>query len=145
VPGDGELAIGALLAEPAVPAADANGPRPAGGPGLALEPADLALGLRYLRDYRVVVAVEPLADGCAAVVADAASFLDARLVVLAAADAPLPDAYAAATVLEAPAEDPDGAFAALVGQFAASLDQGRDPGDALRAAVAAGGWEASEG
>lgn len=141
---DGEFTPGALLDEPAPAPADANGRRPADGPGLALEPADLALGLSYLRDYRVVVAVEPLAAGCAAVVADAASFVDAPLVIVAAPGVPVPDAYAAATVLEAPADDPDGAFAALVGRFAASLDRGDPAGDALRAAVAAGGWEASE-
>ena len=43
-----------------------------------LEPADLALGLRYLRDYRVVVAVEPIADGGAAVIAEAAAFAGRR-------------------------------------------------------------------
>lgn len=145
---ESEVALGDLAVEvaaPAEPAADANGRRPAAGPGLVLEPADLALGLRYLRDYRVVVAVEPLAEGCATVVAEAASFVDAPLVVVAAPGLALPDAYGAATVLEAPAEDPDGAFAALVGRFAAALDRGDAPGDALRAAVAAGGWEASEG
>lgn len=113
-------------------------------PGLALEPADLALGLQYLRDYRVVVAVEPLAEGGATVIADAASFVDAPLVVVAAPGAPLPGAYAAATVLEAPADDPDGAFAALVGRFAAALDRGEPAVEALGAAVAAGGWEPAE-
>lgn len=139
-----DAAIGALLSEPAVEAAGSNGRGPTPGPGLGLEPADLSLGLRYLRDYRVVVAVEPLAEGCAAVVADAASFADAALVVVAAPGAVLADAYASATVLEAPAEDPDGAFSALVGAFAAALDRGEAPGDALRAVAAAGGWEASE-
>lgn len=145
---DVDLAPGALLGEAVVPAADgrdANGHGPAAGPGLELEPADLGLGLRYLRDFRVVVTVEPLAAGCAPVVAEAASFADAALVVIAAPGTSLSDAYASATVLETPAEDPDGAFAALVGRFAAALDRGEAPGDALRGAVAAGGWEAAEG
>jgi hypothetical protein len=144
---DGDVALGRLMAEPVTVESGSEEPTraPEPGvppePGLVLEPADLALGLRYLRDYRVVVVVEPLADGCAAVVADAASFLDAPLVVVAAPGRALPDAYAVATVLEAPAEDPEGAFAALVGRFAAALDRGEPVADALRMAAAAGGWE----
>ncbi|MFH1474406.1 MAG: hypothetical protein ABIG85_00945 [Chloroflexota bacterium] len=110
-----------------------------------LEPADLALGLQYLRDYRVVIAVEPLADGGAAVIAEAASFADAGLVVIAAAGLPAPAAYAAATLIEAPAEDPDGAFAGLVGRYAAALDRGTAPAEAFRAATAEGGWEVAAG
>ena len=49
-----------------------------------------------------------------------------------------------ATVIEAPTTDPDGAFAALVGRFAASLDEGSDPGDAFSGSLAAtDGTEAS--
>jgi hypothetical protein len=139
-----DAAIGDLVAsaDPVEPAPDGSGAVP---PGLALEAADLSLGLRYLREYGVVVVVEPLAEGGPAVVADAASFADAALVVIAAPGAPLPGAYAAATVLEAPSDDPDGVFAALVGRFAAALDRGEPAADALRAAAAAGGWEAAEG
>lgn len=108
-----------------------------------LEPADLALGLRYLRDYRVVVAVEPIADGGAAVIADAAAFADAGLVVVAPPGLAAPAAYAAATLIEAPADDPDGAFAGLVGRYAAALDRGTPPAEAFRAATAEGGWEAA--
>lgn len=135
--------IGELIVDPVPvePTPDGRLPLP---PGLALEAADLSLGLRYLREYRVVVAVEPLADGAAAVVADAASFADAALVVVAIPGVPLPEAYAGATVLEAPPDDPDGAFAALVGRFAAALDRGEPAADALRSAVAAGGWEAAD-
>ena len=42
-----------------------------------LEPADVSLGLRYLRDFGVIVAVEPIADGGAAVIAEAAAFAGA--------------------------------------------------------------------
>ncbi len=137
-----EAAIGELILEavPVEPPPDGRLPAP---PGLTLDAADLSLGLRYLRDYRVVVAVEPLAEGAAAVVADAASFADAALVVVALPGTPLPEAYAGATVLEAPPADPDGVFAALVGRFAAALDRGEPAADALRAAVAEGGWEAA--
>jgi hypothetical protein len=130
-----------LLADLANGGPAPRGDRPATSPGLPLEPADLALGLRYLRDYAVVVAVEPLAEGAPAAVAQAASFADARLVVVDVPGAPLADAYPGAMVLEAPADDPDGAFAVLVGRFAAALDRGEAAPDALRGAVAEGGWE----
>lgn len=107
----------------------------------ALEPADLALGLRYLRDYRVVVAVEPIADGGAAVIAEAAAFADAGLIVVAPPGLAAPAAYAAATLIEAPADDSEGAFAGLVGRYAAALDRGTPPAEAFRAATAEGGWE----
>ncbi len=106
-----------------------------------LEPADLSLGLRYLRDFRVVVAVEPIADDGAAVVAEAASFGDAALVVVTRPGAPVPGAYAAATLLEAPVDDEEGAFARLVGRYAAALDRGVAPGEAFRSAAVDGGWQ----
>jgi hypothetical protein len=43
-------------------------------------------------------------------------------------------------VLEAPASDPDGAFASLVGAFAAALDGGTEPGEAFRTSIVADGW-----
>ena len=52
-------------------------------PGLPLEPADISLGLRYLRDFRVLVAADPLDEPSAAVVAEAAAFAGAALVVIA--------------------------------------------------------------
>jgi hypothetical protein len=138
---DAEL-VPALLAE----AEAAVSRPPTGSPSEprsepTLEPADLALGLRYLRDYRVVVAVEPIADGGAAVIAEAAAFADAGLVVIAPPGLAAPAAYAGATLIEAPADDPDGAFAGLVGRYAAALDRGVAPAEAFRAATAEGGWE----
>ena len=118
---------------------------PGSSPSMILEPADVALGLQYLRDYRVVVAVEPLSDGGAAVIAEAASFADAALVVVAQPGVAAPPAYAAATIIEAPTEDPDGAFAGLVGRYAAALDRGIAPAEAFRAATNVGGWEAAAG
>src|SRR5262245_56882658 len=52
--------------------------------GGGLEAADLALALRYLPDYRVVVIAEPLADDALAAVIDAARWAEARLIVVAA-------------------------------------------------------------
>jgi hypothetical protein len=43
-------------------------------------------------------------------------------------------------VFESPASDPDGAFADLVGAFAASLDEGTEPGAAFRSSIASDGW-----
>ena len=50
-------------------------------------------------------------------------------------------ALAIAAVIALPA----GAFAALVGRFAASLDRGVDAAEAFRASVVEGGWERSAG
>jgi len=108
-----------------------------------LEPADVSLGLRYLRDFRVVVAVEPIADGAAPVIAEAAAFAGAVLVVVARPGAGVPEDYAGATVFEAPPDDPERAFARLVGRYAAALDDGVDAGAAFRAATESGGWAAT--
>jgi ribokinase len=110
-------------------------------PGLALEPADISLGLRYVREFRVLVAAEPLDEQSAAVVVDAAAFADAALVVIAPRGQATSFALETAIVLEAPEVDPDGAFAALVGRFAAALDRGVDAADAFRSATVEGGWE----
>jgi ribokinase len=110
-------------------------------PGLALEPADISLGLRYVREFRVLVAAEPLDEPSAAVVADAAAFADAALVVIAPRGQATSAELATAIVLEAPEVDPDGVFAVLVGRFAAALDRGLDAADAFRAATVEGGWE----
>lgn len=141
-PDDDVELVPALLAE-----AEAAARRPPTGSlpvpvvAPALEPADLALGLRYLRDYRVVVAVEPIADGGAVVIAEAAAFADAGLIVVAPPGLAAPAAYAAATLIEAPADDSEGTFAGLVGRYAAALDRGTPPVEAFRAATAEGGWE----
>jgi hypothetical protein len=143
---DDEIPVPALLAE-----AEAAAVRPSAGdrpdllPAPQLEPADLSLGLQYLRDYAIVVAVEPLAAGGAAVVAEVAAFTDATLIVVARPGTSIAPAYTRATVFEAPAEDPDGAFAGVIGRYAAALDQGIDPAEAFRAATGAGGWEPAAG
>ncbi len=113
--------------------------------GLAMEPADISLGLRYVREFRVLVAADPLDGPSWLVVADAASFADAALIVVAPHGEATPVAPASAIVLEAPETDPDGAFATMVGRLAAALDRGMDVGDAFRTATAQGGWERAEG
>lgn len=110
-----------------------------------LDMADLELGLRYLAECQVLVVGEPLPEDVVRVAADAAAYHGAALVVLAAAGAEqLPaELPADATVLAVPDED-GGAFAALVGRYAALLDTGQRPADAWRDAVAQGGWEPTD-
>src|SRR6266540_3196541 len=71
---------------------------------LLLDPADVELGLRYLTGYNVVVAAEPLAEATLAVVAEAAVFAGAHLVVVTAPGSarPVLDPNLAVTLLEAP-------------------------------------------
>jgi hypothetical protein len=140
---DDDDPIAALLAEAEVAAArPTDGPTPAPIPEApVLEPADVSLGLRYLREFDVLVVVEPIAEGGAAAAVEAAAFAGATLVVVAPPGLPVPEAYDAATVIEAPADDPDGAFARLVGAYAAALDRGVAPGDAFQAAAEGGGWQ----
>ncbi|MDQ6795797.1 MAG: PfkB family carbohydrate kinase [Chloroflexota bacterium] len=97
----------------------------------SLEPADVELALRYLSDYRAIVIAEPQPDAIVAIAAEAAAYTGAQLVLVVAADsiAPVPTA---ALVLESPAHDPDGAFAALLGEFAAAIDAGASGADAFR-------------
>ncbi len=107
----------------------------------ALDAADVDLGLRYLTNYAVVVLAEPAGRGVVHVVADAARWNGAQLVMVVEAgtepsDGLPPDAI----VFEAPDDDRDGAFAALVGRFAAALDDGTDAADAFRSSIAAEGW-----
>jgi len=132
--------VPALLAEAEAARRPTAGSRSVVRSAPILEPADLGLALGYLRDYGVLVAVEPFTEGGAAVIAEAASFVDAGLVVIAPSGLPVPAAYAAATIIEAPGDDPEGAFAVLVGRYAAALDRGIAPAEAFHAVTAEGGW-----
>jgi hypothetical protein len=110
-----------------------------------MEPADISLGLRYVREFRVLVAADPLDEPSSLVIADAATFADAALIVVAPHGVATPVAPVSAIVLQAPDTDPDGAFATLVGRLAAALDRGEDVGEAFRSATAQGGWERAAG
>jgi hypothetical protein len=105
--------------------------------GPVLDAADVELALRYLPDYSVVIVAEPLGRDALAAVVAGAQWAAARLVVIGGADG-LPDD---ATVLEAPDDDAESAFATAVGRYAAALDRGVNPGEAFRDASAAAGWE----
>jgi hypothetical protein len=149
----------ALLRDPArptplvaEPSAEDAGPAPADDdvaapspepppPGPALDAGDVDLGLRYLTSYTVIVVAEPAGPDVVRVVAGAASWSGAQLVVVVeqgtkALDGFPPDAI----VFEAPAADPDGDFATLVGRFAAALDDGTEAAAAFRSALADEGW-----
>ncbi|HEY7131472.1 MAG TPA: hypothetical protein VH440_04430 [Candidatus Limnocylindrales bacterium] len=123
------------VAAPAQPAPTPTGP--------SLDAADLQLALQYLPDYRVVVIAQRLDEPAFRAVVEAATWSGARLIVVAwdgaGAAVPLPDD---ATVLEAPTEDAEGAFASLVGRYAAALDGGATPAEAFAAASADVGWSA---
>ncbi len=111
----------------------------------ALEAADVDLGLRYLTEFSVVVVVaEPLDPAIVAVVAEAARWGDARMILIVPAGegipAGLPDD---AVVFEAPGSDPDGVFATMAGEFAGRLDDGAEPGVAFRASLGSDGWTAA--
>ena len=108
-----------------------------------LAPADLELALRYLPDIAVIVAADPLDEPSARVVADGAAYAGAQVIATVPPGTRVPDALVAATVLEAPPSDPDGAFARLVGGFAAALDGGASPAEAFRAAASRVGWESA--
>jgi hypothetical protein len=118
---------------------DADPPQAVGG--LPLEPADVDLGLRYLTAFEVLVLTAGHDAELDAVAVDAARWAGASLILVLAPDAsPAGDLPPDAIAFEAPSADPDGAFASLVGRFAAALDDGVPPGDAFRATVESDGW-----
>jgi sugar/nucleoside kinase (ribokinase family) len=137
----------ALLRDPAgvTPRVDADGIE-TGAPLARLDAGDIDLGLRYVPECRVLVVADRLDARGLAVAAEAATYHGAPLILLvpagAAPEGELEDAPEGATVLELPEHD-DGAFAALVGRYAAGLARGAAPKDAWQEAVAAVGWESA--
>ncbi len=126
------------------PASDspASGPpERAGTEPSSLDAVDVDLGLRYLTDFQVVVLAEPAPPEVISVVAEAAAWGDARMILIVAEAGAVPDGLPAdVVVFEAPPSDPDGAFATVVGAFAAALDDGAAPEVAFRASIASDGW-----
>ena len=113
----------------------------AASPGPALEAADVELGLRYLTDFSVVILAEPADAETIAVVAAAARWGEARMILVVGTDQPVPDKLPDdVVVFESPPDDPDGVFADLVGAFAAALDEGTEPAEAFRSSIASDGW-----
>ena len=113
-----------------------------------LDAADVELGLRYFVECRVLVIADELDERALRAALDGAAYHEAQVVLLRSpsdaaggpAGVPLPPA---ATVLETPDDDPGGAFATLVGRYAAYLDAGTAAQDAWQAALTETGWEAA--
>jgi sugar/nucleoside kinase (ribokinase family) len=128
------------LDEPELPAPESS-ERP------SLDATDVELGLRYLAEFAVLVLAEPAGRDVVQVVADAARWNAARLLIVVEAGAVPDDRLPPdAIVFEAPADDREGVFATLVGTFAAALDGGADPAAAFRSSIEAEGWtEAAPG
>jgi len=125
----------ALLRDPSAATPGASGDR-----ALRLARQDVELALRYLVDFRVIVAADPLPDAVAEAVADAARYAGAHRVLIDGPDG----ADEGVTVLQAPRHGA-GAFAAFVGRYAALLDAGHDPKRAFTSAVSDVGWEPAHG
>jgi ribokinase len=100
----------------------------------SLEPADVELALRYLPDQRVIIVAEPQPDAVVAVVSEAAAYAGAILVVVVPPGGSA--ARAGAFVLEAPPEDSDGSFGAMLGELVALLDTGVSADEAFRSLTA---------
>jgi sugar/nucleoside kinase (ribokinase family) len=125
-----------VLAEPDEVAADA----PVEPDGLPLEAADIALALRYLTDFGVVVLAVPLDPATREAAVEAASFAGAHVVALDGD----PSSDDSATTLSAPAGS-EPMFDALVGRYAAAIDGGQAPEEAFRTTTEQGGWARSRG
>ncbi len=113
-----------------------------------LEPADVALGLRYVPAFGVVVVSDDAPVDVVPACIEAATYAGARLLIAMPASHDLPPDLepalpADATVLMAPAAGDtaaDAAFARMLGTYAAGLDQGRDPDQAFAVALERVGW-----
>jgi hypothetical protein len=108
-----------------------------------LDSGDLELALRYLPDYRVVVVADPLDEPALGTVVAAARWAGAQLIVVVPSGSHAARMPEDATVLESPEHDPDGAFGAVVGAYAAALDRGAPPAEAFASASAGTGWSAT--
>lgn len=126
---------------------DAGAPaaQPGTGPVPLLEPADVSLGLGYLTAFRVLVVADDVPPAVVPACVEAAAFAGAHLVLLVPAGGTVPASpVGVSTVLAAPEGADDGAFADLVGTYAAALDGGAEPAAAFAEAASGGGWEALE-
>jgi len=134
--------------EPAFDDGDAKPPTPddrdsmTAAAGLSLEPADIELALRYLPDYKVLVVADSLGEPSLRVALAAASWNGAALIVIVPAGSKQSHAGDDATVIEAPPDDPDDAFAGIVGAYAAEIDRGEEPAEAFASASSTLGWSA---
>jgi hypothetical protein len=110
-------------------------------PGLApdLDADDVGLALRYLTEFRVVVAVHPTA-GITREVAAAAAWGNAHLLIVTRPGDPAPTAIPAGSVVLEATDDgvEDSSIGSRLGVYAAAVDRGAAPGDAFAALTAEG-------
>jgi hypothetical protein len=90
----------------------------------------------------VVVVADQFDEAALGTIVAAARWTGAQLIVVVPAGSTGSGVPEDATVLEAPAVDADGAFAAVVGAYAAALDRGATPADAFASASVGSGWSA---
>jgi hypothetical protein len=109
-----------------------------------LDATDIELGLSYVTECRVLVVAHALDGAALAAAVDGARYHGAALVVAAALDPSAAQGLPADATVLAPPDADDGAFAGLVGRYAALLDDGRDAADAWRDALSATGWEQTQ-
>lgn len=136
----------AAPAEPDDDPFEGDGSRLTAGPTvrpLPMDAEDLELALRYLGTFAVLVMAEVIDQAGLAVATEAARYAGASLLIVLPDGAAALDLPAEAIVLGAPPADEDGIFAQTVGTCAAALDRGLSPVDALRATLAAAGWESA--
>ena len=94
-----------------------------------------------MTEFAVVVVAEPVDEATVAIVAEAARWGDARMILVVPGAAAIPEGLPTdVVVFEAPEADPDGVFANMVGLFAAGLDDGAEPGAAFRDSIGSVGW-----
>lgn len=103
-----------------------------------LDAGDIELGLSYLPECQVLIVADEIDERALRVVADAALYHRAELVVIGDAASDLPDT---ATVLQPPPAGAGTAFAQVVARYAVALDDGRAAPEAWRVAVEQTGWE----
>jgi hypothetical protein len=129
VDGDAEAAV-----DPAVPGLPAESSTDAERQLDAeptLDAADVALALRYLTDFEVLVAVHA-STGLLAEAVSAASWSGARLVVVVEPETDVPpDVPADALIVAAASDDAEG-VGARIGRYAAALSRGDDAAAAYR-------------
>jgi hypothetical protein len=140
----------ALLRDPSAATPHA-GRGPESQTGLPASRADVDLALRYLTDANVIVAVRQADASVSEGIEEAAGYAGAHLIVVEQGNANggrgggSPDASTeTVTRLTASAKD-EGAFAAVVGGYAAALDRGERPTAAFEGAIDAVGWEPTHG
>jgi sugar/nucleoside kinase (ribokinase family) len=116
---------------------EVDAPNPVAPPASGLDAADIALGLRYLTDFSVLVIADRLDPAARRAAVEAGRFAGARVIAIVDPDEawsePVDD------VFEAPTGD-GAAFAGVIGRYAAALHGGTAASEALDEAARAGGW-----